>query len=154
MDLSKQVAKHFRDVFFGGNWTTANLRDTLADVTWEQSLVQVGSTNSIASLTFHLSYFVFEVLKVLQGQPLTAHDKFSFDHPPIQSQEDWEKMQQEIWKAVEEFAQLVEQLPPEQWEADFTDSRYGSYYRNIHGIIEHAHYHLGQIRLMKKSLVK
>jgi hypothetical protein len=28
--------------------------------------------------------------------------------------------------------------------------KYGNYYRNIHGIIEHIHYHLGQIVLIEK----
>ena len=28
--------------------------------------------------------------------------------------------------------------------------KYGTYYRNFHGLIEHAHYHLGQIVLIKK----
>lgn len=35
---------------------------------------------------------------------------------------------------------------------DFADPKYGNYYRNLHGIIEHTHYHLGQIVLIKKLL--
>ena len=37
------------------------------------------------------------------------------------------------------------------WET-FADEKYGHYYRNLHGIIEHTHYHLGQIVLIKKLL--
>ena len=33
---------------------------------------------------------------------------------------------------------------------EFFHEKYGNYYRNLHGVIEHAHYHLGQIALIKK----
>ena len=49
-------------------------------------------------------------------------------------------------------AQLVERLPQETLWEDFTDKKYGTYYRNLHGIIEHTHYHLGQILIIKKII--
>ncbi|MBK6903648.1 MAG: DUF1572 domain-containing protein [Saprospirales bacterium] len=152
MDLTKQIAKHFREVHFGGNWTSSNLKDNLADVSWEQATTQVYSINTIATLVFHLNYYVSGVLKVLQGGPLEIKDKFSFDLPPILSREDWEKLLDKTWADAEHFASLVEQLPESKLWEDFTDSKYGNYYRNFHGIIEHLHYHLGQIVLVKKIL--
>ncbi|MBK6622817.1 MAG: DUF1572 domain-containing protein [Saprospirales bacterium] len=152
MDLTKQIAKHFREVHFGGNWTSSNLKDNLADVSWEQATTQVYSLNTIAALVFHLNYYVSGVLKVLQGGPLEIKDKFSFDLPPILSREDWEKLLDKTWADAEHFASLVEQLPESKLWEDFTDSKYGNYYRNFHGIIEHLHYHLGQIVLVKKIL--
>ncbi|MGB1241364.1 MAG: hypothetical protein ACPG49_02510 [Chitinophagales bacterium] len=41
------------------------------------------------TLPFHLNYYVSEVSKALGGEPLAANDKYSFDHPPIESAEDW-----------------------------------------------------------------
>jgi hypothetical protein len=35
-----------------------------------------------------------------------------------------------------------------------TDPQYGSYYRDPQGIIEHLHYDLGQIVLIKKILLQ
>ncbi len=112
--------------------------------------MQVHGLNSIATLVFHLSYFVRVVTKVLQGAPLSGSDKDSFGHPPILSQEDWEKMLAEVWVDAETFAHLIEQLPDEKLWEDFSDQKYGNYYRNLHGIIEHTHYHLGQIVVIKK----
>ena len=152
MSMSKQVAKHFRDVHFGGNWTTSNLKDQLKDVTWQQAQQQVQDLNTILTLTYHVHYFVHEVLKVLKGGKLEAHDKYSFDHPPINSQEDWEQFKEQVFTDATEFADLLEQLPDEKLNEDFTDAKYGTYYRNMAGIIEHTHYHLGQIALIKKLL--
>ncbi len=154
MELTKQIAKHFREIHFGVNWTWSNLKDNLTDVTWQQATTQVYSFNTIAALVYHINYFVSAVLKVLQGEPLDAHDKYSFDHPPIHSKEDWEKLLDKTWTDAEKFAGLLEQLPEQKLWETFSEEKYGNYYRNIHGIIEHSHYHLGQIVLIKKILLQ
>lgn len=154
MHLTAQIAKHFREVHFGGNWTCSNLKDTLTDVTWEQATERVQNLNTIAALVYHIHYYVSAVLKVLQGEALQAHDKFSFDHPPIHSPEDWKNLLEKTWADAENVAALIEALPKNRLWENFTDEKYGNYYRNLHGIIEHAHYHLGQIVLIKKLLAQ
>ena len=154
MNLSAQIAKHFRDVHFGGNWTSVNLKETLNDVTWQQATTKISSFNTIAILVFHINYYVSAVTKVLEGEPLTAHDKYSFDLQPIQNQEEWERLLNNTWSDAENFARLIEQLPENKLGETFSDEKYGNYYRNIHGIIEHTHYHLGQIVLIKKILLQ
>ena len=154
MNLTGQIAKQFREIHFGGNWTSSNLKDNLAGVDWQQATTQVYSFNTIAALVYHMNYFVTAVLKVLQGEPLNARDKYSFDLPPIHSREDWENLLDKTWTDAENFARLIEQLPESKLWETFSDEKYGNYYRNIHGIIEHNHYHLGQIVLVKKILLQ
>jgi uncharacterized damage-inducible protein DinB len=150
MSLTKQIAKHFRDIHFGGNWAASNLKDNVADVSWQQAVTKVHSFNTIATLVYHTNYYVSVVLKVLKGEPLSASDTFSFSCPPIESEEDWNKLLDKVWAEAESFASMVETLPETKLWEDFSDGKYGNYYRNIHGIIEHTHYHLGQIALIKK----
>lgn len=154
MTLPQLLAKHLRDVHFGGNWTTSNLRDNLAGVTWQQATTQVHALNSIATLLYHVNYYVVVVTKVLQGDALNAKDEYSFSHPPIGSQQDWEAMKEKVWADAEVFASLIEQLPESKLWENFTDPKYGTYYRNLQGIIEHTHYHLGQIAIIKKILAE
>jgi len=146
MNFTSQIAKLFRDVHFGGNWTSVNLKETLAGVGWQQATTKVHSLNTIVHLVYHINYYVGAVVKVLQGGPLDAHDKYSFDLPSIQSQEDWQKLLDKTFAGAESFADSI-------LLENFNDGKYGNYYRNIHGIIEHTHYHLGQIVLIKKILV-
>jgi hypothetical protein len=153
MSLTEQIAKHFREVHFGGNWTSVNLKDSLKDITWQQATTQVYSLNTVAALIYHMNYYVSAVLKVLQGDTLDASDRYSFNLPPILSQEDWELLLDKIWADAENFASMIEQLPESKLWEDFSDNKYGNYYRNFHGIIEHIHYHLGQIVLIKKMLL-
>lgn len=152
MSLTKQIAKHFRDVHFGGNWTVSNLKDTLANVTWRQATTKVATLNTIAALVYHVNYFVRAVLKVMQGGPLDAHDKYSYDVPSIESQEEWDRLVEGTLSDAESLAALIEQMPESKLWETLVDEKYGNYYRNIHGIIEHTHYHLGQIALIKKVL--
>jgi hypothetical protein len=153
MNLTAQIARHLREVHFGGNWTSVNLKDSLAGITWQQATTKIYSLNTIAALVYHINYYVSAVLKVLEGGPLDAHDKYSFDLPLIQSDEDWEKLLTKTWTDAKNFANLIEQLPEGKLENDFSEKKYGSYYRNLHGIIEHTHYHLGQIVLIKKIIL-
>jgi len=150
MNLSTQIAKHLRDVYFGGNWSVSSLKDNLADVNWKQATTKVYSFNTIAVLTYHVGYFVNAVTEVLEGRPLDSKDEYSFTHPPIASEEDWQNLLEKTWADAEKFASLIERLPESIFFEDFIDPKYGSYYRNLHGIIEHLHYHLGQIVLIKK----
>ena len=153
MNLSGQLAKHIRDVHFGGNWTSVNLKDTLADVTWQQAIIKVQSLNTIATLVYHVHYYISAVTKVLEGGPLEAKDIYSFAHPPIRSQDDWQALLDKTWADAETFAALVALLPESLLWESFTDEKYGTYYRNIQGIIEHTHYHLGQIVVIKKMMI-
>jgi len=54
---------------------------------------------------------------------------------------------------AENMAKLVEQLPEVTLWDNIDDEKYGNFYRNIHGIIEHTHYHLGQIALIKMIII-
>lgn len=152
MNLPSQIAKHFRNLYSGGNYAGVNLEETLADMDWVKATTKIDSLNTILALVYHINYYVVAVSKVLQGEPLNASDKFSYDHPQIQSEEEWKKFLDQFWKDGESFAAVIEQLPENKFSEPFLDGKYGTYYRNIVGVIEHAHYHLGQIVLIKKLL--
>jgi len=152
MQLPHQLAKHIRGVYFGGNWTAVNLKDTLADVTLEQAVHKAEGIHSIMALTFHIGYFVEGTNDVLRGGELTIRDKFSFDHPTLRTEEHWRTFVDHTLTQGEEFATLVEKLSAEKLLEDFTDPKYGTYQSNLLGTIEHNHYHLGQIVVLKKLL--
>lgn len=152
MALTTQISEHLSGVLSGGNWTSSNLKEQLADLTWQQATEKVFGLNSIAALTFHIDYFVNVAIQVLKGELLNAHDKFSFDLPLIRSQSEWDAFRNQCFANTETLASLVAKMPEHLLWLHFSEQKYGNYYRNIHGIIEHTHYHLGQIVLIKKIL--
>ena len=155
MSLTTQIANQFREVQLNGTWVVAtNLKSQLSDVNWKQATTKIGSLNTIAALTFHLNYYVAGVLKVLEGGSLDIRDKYSFDLPSIESQEDWEKLLNKSWSDAEKFANLIEQMPDEKLQENFAGEKYGNYFKNLNAMIEHSYYHLGQIVLIKKMLLE
>ncbi|SHL69195.1 hypothetical protein SAMN05444360_103308 [Chryseobacterium carnipullorum] len=153
MSSALQLAKRFREVLLDGFWiANTNFKDQLSDVTWEQAVTNVDSLNTIAMLTFHIHYYIAGVANVLEGGDLEIKDQFSFDLPPIESAEQWEVLLNRLWTDSEKFTSLVEQLDDSKLDEVFVDEKYGTYKRNIDGMIEHAYYHLGQITLIKKML--
>jgi len=152
MSITKQTAKQLRDIYFGGNWTWSCFKEHLAGLTWKQATIKVESFNTIAVLVYHTNYYLNAVLSVLQGNMLTAKHNESFNCPAIFAQEDWEKLLNKTWADAETFANAIEQLPENKLEEIFIDEKYGTYYRNITGVIEHNHYHLGQIVFIKKII--
>jgi hypothetical protein len=154
MNITKYIAKHLREIYFGGNWTTSNLKDIVSDITWQQATQKVYDFNTIATLTFHTTYYVAALVKVLQGGALDAKDALSFVHPEINTQQDWEQLLNKAWADAEAAAVLIENMPNIKLHENFTDEKYGNYYRNINGMIEHMHYHLGQIVLIKKIILQ
>jgi len=150
--VTQYIAKHFREIHFGTNWTWSNLKDTLSNVTWQEATTKIDGFNTIAALAYHINYYIDAVIPVLKGGTLDASDKFAFDVPPMRSQEDWQTLLDKMWRDAKTFADLVEQFPEDKLFDIFSEEKYGNYYRNFHGIIEHSHYHLGQIVVLKKLI--
>ncbi|MEM1322338.1 MAG: DinB family protein [Bacteroidota bacterium] len=152
--LAVQIANQFREVQLNGTFIArTNLKDQIGDLSWQQATTKVGSLNTIAALTFHINYYIAGLIHLFEGGELEIRDKFSFDAPPIQSQEDWEQLRDRTWREAERFAELVEQMSEEQLNSIFVKEQYGNYRRNIEAMIEHSYYHLGQIVLLKKIVL-
>lgn len=152
MNLSEFTAKQFGEVQTGGNWTASHLREQLSDITLQEAEHRIGELHTIAELCYHIRYFVNVLIRVLETGELKGKDSESFDVTLDHNEEKWKELREGIWQDGGKAALLISQLDPAVLEAEFTDPKYGTYFRNIHGIIEHTHYHLGQIVLLKKLI--
>lgn len=153
MSSVSQLSKRFKEVLLDGFWiANTNFKDQLRDVSWNQATTKVSSLNTIAMLTFHIHYYIVGLINVFEGGDLEIKDKYSFELPPIESQEQWDELLNQLWSDSEKFATLLEQMSNSKMDELFVDEKYGTYLRNIDGMIEHSYYHLGQITLIKKLL--
>ena len=151
MSNSFETAKRVREVILDGSWiSNTNFKDQLTDMDWQLATTKFGSLNTIALLAQHIHYYIKGVMNVLKGGTLDIKDKFSFDFAPLKSQLEWEGFLDRFWSDAREFADMIEQMPGEKLGQTFVDKKYGTYQRNLDGIIEHCYYHLGQIVLLRK----
>lgn len=155
MENSKQLADRTREVYLSGKWIAfTNFQELLKDLNWEQATHKIGTLNTIADLTFHVTYYLGGVSNVFAGGKLEIRDKYSFDYQPIQTEEDWQKLRSDFLQTAETFANYIEAMPDEQLNECFVDEKYDNYHRNIEAMIEHGYYHLGQVALIKKMIGK
>jgi uncharacterized damage-inducible protein DinB len=153
MENTKQIAKRFREVILNGTWVAnTNFKDQLSNLDWKIATTEIKSLNTIAILAQHIHYYINGINRVFKGGTLDIRDQFSFDFPAMQSQKDWETFLLRFWNDAETFAAMIEQMPDEKLKQVFVDEKYGTYQRNIDGMIEHSYYHLGQIVLLKKMI--
>jgi uncharacterized damage-inducible protein DinB len=152
METTKAIAQSLKEVYFGGNWTAVNFLSTLDGITLQQATFKVDNCNTIATLVYHTSYYIEAILQVLKGGPLQAKDADSFICPTFHTEADWKTMVASTFDRAYELVASVNALPNEILFTTFVHEKYGTYYRNLQGIIEHLHYHLGQINLLKKMV--
>lgn len=153
MKLNDYLANRLKEVFTEGQWVLGtNFKAQLLDLNCNQATQKIDDFNTIADLTFHIDYYLAGVAKVLKGGKLDIHDKYSFDYPPVTSEQAWKKLVDQFCHDAEEVIDLVGKMSDDKLLSDFADARYGTYIRNIDAMIEHSYYHLGQIILLKKRI--
>lgn len=153
MERSTSLSKRLREVLLDGRWiANTNYKEQIENLSWEQATHKLGRANSIAALIFHINYYTAGILQVFNGGELEIRDKYSFDLPPLTSDADWKALTAEFLMNAEKFVEAVAKMPDDQLDKPFVDEKYGTYARNIEGVIEHCYYHLGQISLLRKQL--
>jgi len=150
---TQQISKRLNELFLDGTWIAGtNFKNEIEALTWQEAVAQVINANSIAKLVFHINYYLKGLLEAFKTGALTISDRFSFEMPSIESEEEWESMKNEFMKNSIDFIQYVHEMKDEQLDLPFIDKKYGDMNRNIEGVLEHGYYHLGQIRLIRKWL--
>ena len=155
MKRTEQLASRFREVILNGTWiANTNYKDQLESMDWVMAAAKSDSQNTISALAQHIHYYVRGIKNVFNVGSLDIRDKYSFDFAAIKSEKEWKAFLTEFWNDAENLAIMIEQLADEKLDSSFVDEKYGTYQRNIEAMIEHSYYHLGQIVLIKKVLIK
>jgi len=155
MKKTEELAHRLREVILNGTWiANTNFKDQLENLDWKITISKFESLNTISILAQHIHYYIEGIKNAFVTGELNIRDQYSFNFPPIESEHDWKMFLIKFWKDTEELANLIEQMPEGQLNEAFMDKKYGTYERNIDGMIEHSYYHLGQIVLLKKILAE
>ena len=152
MQLNDYISRHILEVHNGGNWTEVNIRDTLRDISFAEATRKTSaSANTIASLVYHLNFYNEILTQRMEGTHPVINEANGFDMPVLRNDSDWEQLKENNLRSATRLAEVVRQLPEESL---FVASAPGQpiRYKALHGIAEHAHYHLGQILVIRNLL--
>jgi uncharacterized damage-inducible protein DinB len=152
MKLQQLIAQHILDVHNGHNWTEVNIADTLNDVSFKMAVTQTkASKNTIASMLYHLTFYNDVMLKRLQGNPPEINNANGFDMPTLHDEAAWQELKQKNMASANALAEAIQNIPDEKLFESILPG-YSQTYKSLHGIAEHAHYHLGQMVLLKNLI--
>ncbi|HRP57211.1 DUF1572 domain-containing protein [Agriterribacter sp.] len=155
MTRNLTIAGRLREVLLNGHWiANTNYKEQILSVSWQQATQKVDNLNTIAALTYHINYYLAGLLSAFENGRLEISDKYSFDLSQMKSAADWNELVTTFLNNSEKFANSVEQMDDSIFDRPFVNEKYGSYLRNIEGVIEHSYYHLGQILLIKKMILQ
>lgn len=150
MEVRSLIAQHIIDAHEGGNWTGNSLREALKNVSLTAATATTkASTNTIASLVHHLTYWNNIMMRRIAGEVVDIPDVNGFDVPLLTTEKEWEVLQQNNLRSAHGLAAAI--LKDERQDlSDPILPGYSSAYKNFQGCIEHIYYHLGQITMIKQ----
>ncbi len=153
MTSNLKLAQRVKEVLLNGTWiANTNFKDQITNINWQQATHKVANVNTIALLTFHITYYLKGLNNVFKGGDLEIRDKYSFDMPEIKNESDWNELVNDFLDNATFFIDHIASLSEETLDKPFVDEKYGTYIRNIEGVIEHSYYHLGQVALLRKMI--
>lgn len=153
MNRGTYLSHRLEELLLSGTWiANTNFKDQLTQIPFEMAIAKTQHHNSIASLCFHINYYLYGLIEAFTSSKLDMKDSESFSMPPVNTASQWQEMVERFIANSETLVTLVSSMDEPLLEKDFFDKKYGTYLRNIDAFIEHGYYHLGQIVLLRKLL--
>lgn len=150
MNIPFQIAQHLLQVTEGDNWTDVNIADTIKDVSVEEATHRTeASPNTIASLLHHLSYWNRVMIQRINGIKPEIPESNGYDVPILKTDQAWGNLKKDHFASAHELADAIRKVDEARLEEPILPE-YSSVYKNLQGTVEHVHYHLGQIVIIKK----
>lgn len=152
MKITSLIAQHLLDVHEGNNWTEVSIADTLSDVTKAEAVMLTqASPNTIAALLHHITFWNRLMIQRMNGIDVKDEDKNGYNVPLLQTEEDWlhEIVDNNI--SSHELALATDNFDENKLSDPLIQGG-SSAYKNLQGTVEHVHYHLGQIVIIKKLI--
>ena len=152
MIITNLIAAHIQQVYEGNNWTEVCIADTISNVSFQQAQQRTaGSPNTIASLLHHLYYWNEIMVQRMQGENPQVLQTNGFDIEELKDEEDWLAFKEKAHDSFIQLANAVKNFPTDKLGETYAEGK-STFYKNLQGTAEHAHYHLGQMVIIKKLL--
>jgi len=154
MTRGQGVAETIEHAVAGPVWHGPALTDHIGDVNAELAAQHpITGAHSIWELVVHLTAWAEIVRRRLRSrEPIEATDAQDWPAIPDRSPDAWRSAVERLKEAHRELADDVANLDDAKLDAR-VPGRDHSAQVMLHGIVEHAAYHGGQIALLKKTIV-
>lgn len=165
----ERISDQLQRAHEGGAFHGPALREVLAGVTAAQAAARpLPQAHTIWEIVLHIAAWEAIFRRRLSGEVI-GEVSAAQDWPPVTdtSGAAWEKTLEELERGQQQLRQVISSLSASRLDATVPVEGYSVYsaldatvpvkgysvYFMLHGIIQHALYHAGQIALLKKALV-
>lgn len=150
MQEAKRIKKLFEDLYNGSPWIDVTIMDTLGNISAEQASKKIApGRNSIWQIVNHITSWRENVLLRVQGNKIVTPNNNYFAEIENISEAEWHKALERLANSQNQWIRFLENFDESQFENIYPSNQM-SYYEQIHGILQHDAYHLGQIVLLSK----
>ncbi|MEP7108015.1 MAG: DinB family protein [Ferruginibacter sp.] len=152
MKETERIATLFVDIYNGEPWVDVTLMGTLKNLTAETAAKKVNpSWNSIWEIVKHITSWRENVLQRVQGNITQSPPDNYFTPVRDQSEKAWQDDLKALKNSQQQWIAFLHGINEDDLGKIYPGNS-ASYYKNIHGIIQHDAYHLGQIVLLAKAV--
>ena len=151
------IADQTRRAFAGEAWHGPSLRDLVVDIPHEQANARpLASAHSIWELVLHIEVWTNAANAAMHGKPIPkfVEDMRPEDNWPLIREESaagWKAAAESVLRSADELASEIEKFGDERLRETVPGRDY-DFRRLLHGSVQHAVYHSGQIAILKKAL--
>ena len=152
MNESHRIQTLFTDLYHGDPWLDVTLQKTLDGITAERAYKRpIPTGNTIWEILNHMIAWRKTVLKRVQGEIVDSPADNYIQKITDSSNKAWQQTLQDLETTQKEWIYMLSTFPEADFEKEYPSNKH-SYYKHIHGIIQHDAYHLGQIVLLAKMV--
>jgi uncharacterized damage-inducible protein DinB len=151
MDDHTRILEQLRRTYDGDAWYGPSLRALLADVDAATAAARpIPTAHTIWELVRHLSVWLIAARRRLAGEQVEYVDDADWPAMPTPTQSAWSGTLDVLEQSQRALEHVVEGMPA----AALYDPVPGKHYTAavmLHGVVQHAVYHAGQIALVRKA---
>ena len=111
--------------------------------------VDARAVHSIWELTLHVAAWERVILRRIQGEPATLTDAENFGHVREASDANWESAVRDLKQTHDELIRAVATMTEDKLNEGVPGKPYNLLFM-LHGAVQHAAYHGGQIALLRR----
>ena len=150
MSEASRIADQIKRALEGPAWHGPSVLESLEDVTAERAAAHpVEGAHSIWELLEHISFWAEAARRRLHGEVVDAADELeNFLQPLDPTESAWRRS---VMRVRQVHAQLIDEvITLSDVRLAQTIAHDWDIYSTLHGVVQHALYHAGQIAVLKK----
>ena len=151
MSETVRIADQLKRAFAGEAWHGPALMEILADVDAPAAAARpISLAHTIWELTLHITAWDSAILRRLAGQAASPSDAENFPKIRDTSESAWRTALENLQRQHQELLRVISLMPDGRLSEQVPGKDYDFYFL-LHGTVQHALYHAGQIVMLKRA---